>query len=815
MPKPTPTPPNASRRNPENPAEELNDRETTTNPAALICLSRDRTSSTVRDYGEEGGGESPAPHLCGPSGVIQILENVQIAPPSDSYSRTPIQPKPETTNVPRVIKMPSESPASPEDDEEFRTPTRTPTREVGAAPETARPAGSARESASRDASRDRATARAAAASAPRGRAAAVDVAPRGAVARAPLGSAAAASAPRGRAGAVTATRVSTGKPAPRGSDRGAGPSGLTGSTTKKPQTPPQPHLAASGRTTTPIGNQKTVAPKTTPTPPNVPHNTPSTPATTVPIKLERGQPISRSATDMLPPKSKPRSSSRQSDRSAKSNRSADSTPERSGSRHSLEPPLSEPRALVSTPTPGFSPSAPAPFTRYAAIETPRAASKRAREEGEGDSDKAKPAVRPKTGPSPASQTQIPSTSYADQLRTACTAEDTQTPAMKPKKRRGGKGRGKKAARQASDDTEQTQKPQATTTATKTTTSTPAAARPENATLPPKPKREGTARRVKIASSDICTSEATTSAGEPADGVLCRACYTLLSQCTPDSSPRRFGHLHVCIGCDTSRSHRLATNAPILQYFPWTRIPQRDPNNQLLVNEGPNVIHELIQDIPMPPPQPPVNPVSASVPRDPVVGSIVMFNYKRAANTSRYCIFRNCNGLPWFIIPTFIKKYMIKENNIYILRSARVCRDHLYGNDWDTLPEVTTLVTSFDARQLEDLINILKSEKSMFDFERVEEMPNHICHYWTGLEVAEFLILFRESPSNLEDAPEQRKIVLFLNAAGEEAVEVYNTFNKKFERLEDVVTELKSYSPPKWLPVGGLVRHTMLCLRSSS
>ncbi|KAL4715751.1 hypothetical protein ACJJTC_006330 [Scirpophaga incertulas] len=227
--------------------------------------------------------------------------------------------------------------------------------------------------------------------------------------------------------------------------------------------------------------------------------------------------------------------------------------------------------------------------------------------------------------------------------------------------------------------------------------------------------------------------------EPADGVLCRACYTLLSQCTPDSSPRRFGHLHVCVGCgssvSTSRSHRLATNAPILQYFPWTRIPQnqrcmyetchscwvvanrrqtqdiqRDPDNQLLVNEGPNVIHELIQDIPMPPPQPPVNPVSASVPRDPVVGSIVMFNYKRAANTSRYCIFRNCNGLPWFLIPTFIKKYMIKENYIYIPRSAQVCRDHLYGNNWDTLPEVTTLVTSFDARQLEDLINILKSEK---------------------------------------------------------------------------------------------------------
>ncbi|KAL4719718.1 hypothetical protein ACJJTC_018108 [Scirpophaga incertulas] len=495
MPKPTPTPPNASRRNSENPAEDQSDRETTTNPAVLTYLSMDRTSSTARDYEEEGGGESPAPHLCGPSGGIRILENVQIVPP-DSYRQTPTQPKPESTNVPRVIKMPSESPASPDDDEEFRTPTRTPTREVDAAPDTARPAGSARECASRDASRDRATARAAVASAPRGRAAAVDVAPRGAVARAPLGSAAAASAPRGRAGAVAATRVSTGKPAPRGSDRGAGPSRLTGSTTKKPQTPPQPHLAASGRTTTPIGSQKTVALKTTPTPPNVPHNTPSTPATTIPTKLERGQPTTRSATDMLPPKSKPRSS-RLSERSTKSDRSADSTPDRSGSRHSLEPPLGEPRALVSIPASGYGPSAPAPFMSCAAMpETPRAESKRAREEGEGDSDKAKPAVRPKTGPSPASQMQqLPSTSYADQEGRAG-AEATK-PHNKP-----------------TNDAEDIQiliqmQPQATTA--KTTINTTAAAGPENAALPPKPQRETSARRVKSASTDIRTN-ITTNAG---------------------------------------------------------------------------------------------------------------------------------------------------------------------------------------------------------------------------------------------------------------------------------------------------------------
>ncbi|KAL4704706.1 hypothetical protein ACJJTC_011490 [Scirpophaga incertulas] len=234
------------------------------------------------------------------------------------------------------------------------------------------------------------------------------------------------------ASAAVASLDCTGKPASRNGEGKAGPqkpserATETATQTRKPQTP---HLAVRRGTTATIPaatTKKTVTAKTTSTPPGVPQNTPITPATTIPA---RNKPISRSQTEMYPPKpqqQRHRSRSRQSERSARSDRSNETTPERSGPHPTLKPPLSEPRALVSTPTPGFGPSAPTPFASSSATtatsETPRTY-KRAHEEG--DSDKAKPAVRPKIHLSPASQaaettTQdanlLPSTSYAEQVK---------------------------------------------------------------------------------------------------------------------------------------------------------------------------------------------------------------------------------------------------------------------------------------------------------------------------------------------------------------------------------------------------------------
>ncbi|KAL4708227.1 hypothetical protein ACJJTC_013796 [Scirpophaga incertulas] len=69
--------------------------------------------------------------------------------------------------------------------------------------------------------------------------------------------------------------------------------------------------------------------------------------------------------------------------------------------------------------------------------------------------------------------------------------------MQNKKKRGGRGRGNKAARPAIDDTEEVQaQPQVAKTATKTITSTLAATQLGNIVLPPKPQREACTRRVK-------------------------------------------------------------------------------------------------------------------------------------------------------------------------------------------------------------------------------------------------------------------------------------------------------------------------------
>ncbi|KAL4702437.1 hypothetical protein ACJJTC_002898 [Scirpophaga incertulas] len=138
-PKASAIPPNISRRNTENPTDEEG-RSDPVGPTELTCLSLDRTSSSVREHVVEDGGESPAPLYCGPTGGIRILEDVQIVPPRTTTDphQTPAQQRSE--KMPRTIKMPSESPASPDDDEVFRTPTRTPTQDTTTITIAARPA---------------------------------------------------------------------------------------------------------------------------------------------------------------------------------------------------------------------------------------------------------------------------------------------------------------------------------------------------------------------------------------------------------------------------------------------------------------------------------------------------------------------------------------------------------------------------------------------------------------------------------------------------------------------------------------------------
>ncbi|KAL4719007.1 hypothetical protein ACJJTC_003358 [Scirpophaga incertulas] len=389
--KTTPSPASTSGRSMDNPTEEAS-RRNITNLTEPTSLSFDRTSGSVRDHVIEGGGESPAPMQ-----RIMILEDIRILPARTTMDlqqqqQTPVHPK--TERAPRMVKMPSESPASPEEDE-FRTPTRTPTlrrhhnnrnraprrqrprscvpRRLARSvrPAQARPAGSAREACAAPAKLRPATPRASAR-----------------IARArPVGSAreaASRDASRERATASAADVMAL-----------LGRTVAADANIENPRKPPAPHLAARmGTTTTPIETKAMVAMKISNT------------KCAAEYASYTGDHQAASRRDPPDP-----------------DRSADSTPDRSGLLPATGPPLNEPRALVSAPTPGCGPNAPTPFSStHTTMETPRATTKRAREEGEeGDSGKRNPAVRPKTDPSPASQKlqedlQIPSTSYAERVR---------------------------------------------------------------------------------------------------------------------------------------------------------------------------------------------------------------------------------------------------------------------------------------------------------------------------------------------------------------------------------------------------------------
>lgn len=198
---------------------------------------------------------------------------------------------------------------------------------------------------------------------------------------------------------------------------------------------------------------------------------------------------------------------------------------------------------------------------------------------------------------------------------------------------------------------------------------------------------------------------------------------------------------------------------------WVRA-ERQVQRQRPLLQPPHVEEEGVQhDVQLPPhssestSEPVREPEEQDTPRSPAplnslvqqqihvdLPTIMLPNYKRAANTSSHCIFSGCANRSWHLIPSFIKQMLIKELRYYVPACARVCETHLYSNEWHLLPEISNCGNNFTANQIEDCIAIAARDANTFDFENVHEMPNHICHYWTGLRSNEFLSLVNEVPA---------------------------------------------------------------------
>lgn len=137
---------------------------------------------------------------------------------------------------------------------------------------------------------------------------------------------------------------------------------------------------------------------------------------------------------------------------------------------------------------------------------------------------------------------------------------------------------------------------------------------------------------------------------------------------------------------------------------------------------------------------------------PVVGqsSISIAEYRKAANTSRRCMFPNCRSRNLLRIPEFMKKRQLIENKLYIPTSARVCNIHLDGNSWADLNELND--SAFTADQIKDMLDTLVTacnENQAFNFDTVENITTEELHFSVGLTHEQFERILQETPSLLE------------------------------------------------------------------
>mgnify|MGYP006922789700 CR=1 FL=1 len=87
------------------------------------------------------------------------------------------------------------------------------------------------------------------------------------------------------------------------------------------------------------------------------------------------------------------------------------------------------------------------------------------------------------------------------------------------------------------------------------------------------------------------------------------------------------------------------------------------------------------------------------------------HFKRAAKTSRRCIFNGCDNAERFIVPRHIKIFLGRELKFYVPSSARVCEYHLYSNEWELLSQNNDSLCDFTGRQAANVISLSVEQTS--------------------------------------------------------------------------------------------------------
>ncbi|XP_023940626.2 uncharacterized protein LOC112047666 [Bicyclus anynana] len=309
-----------------------------------------------------------------------------------------------------------------------------------------------------------------------------------------------------------------------------------------------------------------------------------------------------------------------------------------------------------------------------------------------------------------------------------------------------------------------------------------------------------------------------------NAVICPSCYTILNGSDIDQE-RRLGHTDVCIGCGISvlnlRNYILEPSTLMLNIFQWSINLPGHTNRvcQLCWMKGNRIIQkDALRSgvyIPILPEEPPT-PVKQEAgleppPLDPTTDckeiveketptSIILPNYKRSPNTSRRCIYTKCDSASGHLVPTFVKVMLLKDFNFFIPKYARVCKMHLLSNTWHTLPEISKEISEFSVTQIEEIIALAKKEVS-YDFDKVNEMPNHYCYYWTGLTVTEFLTLFSElSLDNFKPKPKSSLALYLIKLRTDDSYKrLASLFQISRTTLENRIKKMSEYIKKHSIP----------------
>lgn len=144
-------------------------------------------------------------------------------------------------------------------------------------------------------------------------------------------------------------------------------------------------------------------------------------------------------------------------------------------------------------------------------------------------------------------------------------------------------------------------------------------------------------------------------------------------------------------------------------------------------------------------------------RDPVlppapqaVVAIPVPGLSRVANTSRRCMIDDCNNLQLRQMPNSIKLYLMSYYDLLIPPLARICQNHLTTIPLEDIPDrVTRRHFDFTADNYLDIRNMYVQaleQRSLIDFENMNEITVEDLHFWTGLNHTQFNELLNQVPS---------------------------------------------------------------------